>query len=309
MPMAKTVSTRGKVQRKTRLPPQNKTQVVTQMTEEERIAARNKIVEENSGLVGKVINDRFTRAIGKFEYRDLFQYGNEGLITAAEKFDPSRGCRFSTLAYWWIRQSISRAIEDEGDLIRLPVHVHAQQRNVRKAEGALKEKLRRNPSLEEIAQEVRMSKANVRLAYMYLKSTTVWIDQDVRRHDNKKTSGLGEFIPDPAQINPEIWVTAREELRSSMHNITFLRRDAEKLGVSERDKKIFEIVFGLDGSGEHQRLAAVGKPLGLTRERVRQIIEKILRRNAECNGPNMNTKLMKEELARVEELMQLTSST
>lgn len=316
MSARKTASTRTEVQLKITiwLPSSNGKQKSKVMTKEEkekeRIAARNRVIEENLGLVHKVIRERFMWALNKsVDYDDLVQYGVEGLLKAAEKFNPARQCKFSTLAYWWIRQAISRSVMNEADIVRTPVHAHQDRGKIRKAEEVLRKKLGRSPTLDEIAKKTKMSKANVRLACSYLGSTIVWIDKEVRLDEGKEASRLGEFIPDPTQISPELLVTARQEFKRARHRITFLTRDAEKLGVSERDRKIFETVFGLDGSGEHQSLGIVGRSLGLTRERVRQIIEKILKKNAECNGPAMNTKLMKKKIVRAEELMQLTSST
>lgn len=276
------------------------------IAEEQRIEKRNEMVENNQGLIGKVIGEKFRWALGKFEFADLMQGGNIGLMRAADLFDPSLGWEFSTYAYYWISQSIQRMVENEGDLVRIPVHMHELRGTVRRTEESLLEKLGRTPTAVEVAESAGLRIKQVRTAYARLFFKILWLDNELPFSRNGDATTLAELTPDVTKISPDVLVMAQEEFMRTKKRIQTLLLDAEKMGASERDLKIFKLRHGLDGSYERKTLSAIGKEFGLTKERVRQITMEIWHAT-QVRGSKMDADDLMTEVVRADAIAQLAS--
>ena len=195
---------------------------------------------------------------------DLVQEGNIGLIKAVYKYDPSRGFRFSTYGTWWIRQAISRAIADKGRMVRLPVHMSDVINRVIKEKTLLTQKLQKEPSNEELAESLGMSQE--RLEYIYqVSQDVVSLDSNI---DNEEETFLVDVIPDITAVNP---VTYLENLE--------YRNKIDKMlkTLTPREERIIKLRYGLEDNTIHT-LEDIAKEFGITRERVRQLEVKAIRR-------------------------------
>ena len=228
---------------------------------QDALAAREHLIRANSRLVISVAKRYMGRGV---PFLDLIQEGNIGLIRAANKFDYRRGYKFSTYATWWIRQAVTRAIADQSRTIRIPVHMGDQINKLLRASHQLTQELGRDPTSEELAAalEVPTRKAEdmLRVARRPLSLETPT--------DNEGESELGDFIKDEASLAPEAVVTSsilRELLQGVLQNLP------------PREVRILQLRYGLV-DGETYTLEEVGKKLGVTRERVRQIEAQALSR-------------------------------
>ena len=242
------------------LSPDEETELAKRMAEGDSYA-KKRLSEANLRLVVSISKKYVGRGM---QFLDLIQEGNLGLLKAVEKFDYTKGFKFSTYATWWIRQAITRAIADQARTIRIPVHMVETITKVKKVSSQLLHETGHDPSAEEIADKLEMPAERVR-EIMRIAQDPVSLETPIGEEED---SHLGDFIPDddaPAPADAASLMLLKEQLNEVLSTLT------------DREAKVLRLRFGLE-DGRSRTLEEVGKEFDVTRERIRQIEAKALRK-------------------------------
>lgn len=272
--------------------------------------ARDTLVCCNLSLVIWVVS-KYAKHSRFLEMPDLIQEGNLGLIRAAEKFNPTLGCKFSTYAVFWIRQHVMRALDNQSLAIRIPVHVLERHKKILVAAKKIAGNSETIPSAKAIARYLKVPLKSVHddLRRMNL-SAPVSLDGPVNSPGDIGTLTLQDFIADKNSANPPIIIEARQELEATYILLENILRAIKKMPGKNQNRNvaIFREFYGFDAEGKKKSLAKVGRKFNVSREYIRQILQKIFQ-TLSGQGIEVSLEVLGKYRWRIQELENLTASS